>query len=116
MGIYRTSRPMIVDALQCAEAKTIATDLGFINVKRGDWVICGEGSECYVVDDAFFQRTFIAVPGHLQVSEPTERKLQGCSKQFESDQAQTPPQPCSRRGRTHPASHILSRSHFLTQL
>ena len=30
MGIYRTSRPMIVDALQCTEAKTIATDLDFI--------------------------------------------------------------------------------------
>jgi hypothetical protein len=37
---YCTSRPMIVDAVQCASTKTIATDLGFINVKRGDWVVC----------------------------------------------------------------------------
>jgi hypothetical protein len=46
MGIYRISRPVIVDAVQCTEVKTIATDLGFVNVKQGQWVICGEGSEC----------------------------------------------------------------------
>lgn len=61
MGIYQIARPVIVDALQCTEAKTIATDLGFINVKPGEWVVCGEGGECYVVDDAFFRRTFISM-------------------------------------------------------
>jgi hypothetical protein len=49
MGMYRTLRPMIVDAVQCEEPRTIATDLGFINAKRGEWVICGEGGECYIV-------------------------------------------------------------------
>jgi hypothetical protein len=52
---------MIVDAVQCASTKTIATDLGFINVKREDWVVCGEGGECYVVEDAFFRSTFISI-------------------------------------------------------
>lgn len=61
MARYCTSRPMIVDAVQCASTKTIATDLGFINVKRGDWVVCGEGGECYVVEDAFFRSTFISI-------------------------------------------------------
>jgi hypothetical protein len=61
MSTYRTARPLVVDAFQCIEDKTIATDLGFINVKRGDWVICGEGGESYIVDDAFFRRTFAAV-------------------------------------------------------
>jgi len=27
-------------------------------VQRGDWIVRGENGECYVVDDAFFQRTF----------------------------------------------------------
>jgi hypothetical protein len=58
MSAFRTRRPLLVDATQCTETKTIATDLGFCNVKRGDWVIRGEDGECYVVDDAFFQRTF----------------------------------------------------------
>jgi hypothetical protein len=52
---------MIVDAVQCTSTKTIATDLGFINVKRGDWVVCGEGGECYVVEDAFFRSTFNSI-------------------------------------------------------
>jgi hypothetical protein len=52
---------MIVDALQCTSTKTIATDLGFINVTQGEWVVCGEGGECYVLEDAFFRRTFISI-------------------------------------------------------
>ena len=115
MGMYRTSRPMIVDAVQCTEARTIATDLGFINVKRGDWVICGEGGECYVVDDVFFQRTFVSVQGHLRTPEPAERQLRRLSERFESDPAQIPPQPCSRRGGTRPMSRMARRSHFPTQ-
>jgi hypothetical protein len=115
MGIYRTSRPMIVDAVQCTEAKTIATDLGFINVNRGDWVICGEGSECYVVDDVFFQRTFVAVQGNLRTTEPDERKIPGRSERLESDPAQAPPQACSRRGRTRPTSHVVRRGHIPSQ-
>ena len=115
MGIYRTSRPLIVDAVQCTEAKTIATDLGSINVKRGDWVICGEGSECYVVDDAFFQRTFVAVHGHLRTPEPDERRLQDRSERSESDPTRNPPQPCTRRGRPRPMSHMVRRSHSPTQ-
>jgi hypothetical protein len=51
----------LVDATQATESSTIATDLGFVNVKRGDWVVRGEDGECYVVDDAFFQRTFVSI-------------------------------------------------------
>lgn len=61
MSTYCSSRPLLVDAVQSAETKTIATDLGFINVRPGEWVICGEAGECYIVDDAFFRRTFVAV-------------------------------------------------------
>jgi hypothetical protein len=39
MGTYRTSRPLIVvEAVQSAEAKTAATDLGFVNVRQGNWL------------------------------------------------------------------------------
>ena len=106
---------MIVDAVQCTEAKTIATDLGFINVKRGDWVICGEGGESYVVDDAFFQRTFVSVQEYLRTPEPAEQKLRGRSEHFESDPAQIPSQPRPRRGRIRTMSHMVRRSHFPPQ-
>jgi len=58
MSAFRTRRPLLVDAQQCTETKTIATDLGFCNVQRGDWIIRGEDGECYVVDDAFFNAPF----------------------------------------------------------
>ena len=61
MGAFRTCRPLLVDATQAEQSQTIATDLGFCNVQRGDWVIRGEDGECYVVDDAFFQRTFTSI-------------------------------------------------------
>jgi hypothetical protein len=58
MGLFRTQRPLLVDANQCTMPMTIQTDSGLRQVRRGDWVVRGEGGECYVVDDAFFQRTF----------------------------------------------------------
>jgi hypothetical protein len=64
MGTFRTCRPLLVDATQCKEDQTIATDLGFRHVKRGDWVVRGEDGECYVVDDAFFQRTFTSLQSY----------------------------------------------------
>lgn len=61
MSKFRTRRPLLVDATQCKERKTVATDLGFRNVSAGDWIIRGENGESYVVDDAFFQRTFTSI-------------------------------------------------------
>jgi len=61
MSAFRTCRPLLVDAEQSTEAKTISTDLGFCNVQRGDWIVRGENGECYVLDDAFFQRTFAPI-------------------------------------------------------
>ncbi len=59
MGLFRLSRPITVDARQSTKAETIATDLGFANINPGDWVIQGEGGESYIVDNDFFQRTFV---------------------------------------------------------
>ena len=58
MGLFRIIRPITVDARQSTKAETIVTDLGFTNVNPGDWVICGEGGESYIVNNEFFQRTF----------------------------------------------------------
>ena len=37
-------------------------DAGERKVLPGDWIIEGENHECYVVDNAFFQRTFVPIP------------------------------------------------------
>lgn len=61
MKTFRTCRPLLVEATQCNLRGTILTDTGEREVLPGDWIIHGEDNECYVVDDAFFQRTFAPI-------------------------------------------------------
>jgi hypothetical protein len=67
MQTFRTCRPLLVEATQCERPTRIYTDAGVREVKAGDWVIHGEDHECYVVDDAFFQRTFSPIEWHREV-------------------------------------------------
>ncbi|HEY0760158.1 MAG TPA: hypothetical protein VGD59_12980 [Acidisarcina sp.] len=77
MSVFRTRRPLLVDATQCAVPTTITTDTGFRHVESGDWIIHGEDGETYVVDDTYFQRTYVAVDDswtdvHTAVLEPEQ--------------------------------------------
>jgi len=56
---------------------TIQTDGGVRRVHRGDWIVRGEGGECYVVDDAFFQRTFTP-DGSTNANLESEGRHYGC--------------------------------------
>jgi len=62
MNTFRTRRPLLVNATQCTSASMIVTDHGKRNIRPGDWIIEGENHERYVVDDAFFHRTFAPLP------------------------------------------------------
>jgi hypothetical protein len=105
MGRYRTSRSIIVDAIQCTEAKTIATDFGFINVKQGEWVICGEGGETYIVDDSFFQRTFVSIQENAQILEHVSRTERGPAPMTSSGSS-------FHRNRTRRAPRLVRRRRF----
>jgi hypothetical protein len=74
MKTYRTIRPLLVEATRCTSQTTIATDMGEKVAKKGDWVIVGEDHELYVVDDAFFQRTFAPIEWKREY----EGKSYGC--------------------------------------
>lgn len=74
MATYRTSRPLLVEATRCTAPMTVVTDLGERVVQAGDWIISGEDNERYIVDDAFFQRTFRP----LEWMRTTEGKQYGC--------------------------------------
>lgn len=74
MNTFRTCRPLLVNATQCTQATTILTSTGHRNAHPGDWIIEGENHERYIVDNAFFQRTFAPIPW-----EPlTEGRQYGC--------------------------------------
>lgn len=74
VATYRTSRPLLVEATRCTAPMTVVTDLGERVVQAGDWIISGEDNERYIVDDAFFQRTFRP----LEWMRTTEGKQYGC--------------------------------------
>ena len=78
MSTFRTLRPLVVDATQCEHGKTIATDTGFCNVSKGDWIVKGENGETYVVDDAFFQRTFTPLQTYPWETQTEEGRHYGC--------------------------------------
>lgn len=61
MATYRTTRPLLVEAKKCESQQVVLTDVGQRVARPGDWIIYGEDSELYVVDDAFFQRTFAPI-------------------------------------------------------
>lgn len=74
MNTFRTRRPLLIKASQCTHDALILTDLGKRQVHTGDWIIEGENHEQYIVDNAFFQRTFVSTPW-----EPIEKGRQyGC--------------------------------------
>ena len=77
MSAFRTRRPLLVDATQSKAAGTIVTDTGFRNIRRGDWIITGEDGERYVVDDEYFQRTFIPLETYPGEMHPEGRNY-GC--------------------------------------
>lgn len=74
VATYRTTRPLLVEATRCTTPRTIVTDLGERVVRAGDWIISGEDNERYIVDDAFFQRTFKP----LEWMRSAEGKEYGC--------------------------------------
>jgi hypothetical protein len=74
MNTFRTCRPLLVSATRCDAPRTIVSDVGERQVRPGDWIIHGEDNELYVVDDAFFQRTFAPV----EWERTTEGREYGC--------------------------------------
>jgi hypothetical protein len=78
MSAFRTCRPLLVDAEQCDHARTITTDTGFRHVQKGEWIITGEDGERYVLDDAFFQRTFAPIQSNPWETTSAEGRSYGC--------------------------------------
>jgi hypothetical protein len=111
MGLFRICRPITVDARQSSEAGTIATDLGFIHVKRGDWIIRGEDNESYILNDEFFQRTFAPVK-----EEQLSREVRAAPDQAPAaENSKTSPytvDSCVRGRRKHRADRAVAKRSF----
>jgi hypothetical protein len=78
MSIFRTVRPLIVDAVQCESTGTLPADCGIGTVIKGQWIVKGENGETYILDDSFFKRTFQPLPGTALYLESKEGRSYGC--------------------------------------
>jgi hypothetical protein len=47
-------------------------------VSKGDWIVNGENGETYVVDNAFFQRTFTPLQAYSSKPKTEEGRHYGC--------------------------------------
>jgi hypothetical protein len=78
MAAFRTVRPLLVDATQAEQSKTISTKTGLLNVAKGDWIVTGENGETYIVDNAFFHRTFLRFQNYPCQQETEQGRHYGC--------------------------------------
>ena len=78
MSTFRTVRPLLVDATQSEQSEIIVTKTGVCNVSKGDWIVKGENGETYVVDNAFFHRTFTSLNIYPRTLEHEEGRHYGC--------------------------------------
>jgi hypothetical protein len=78
MAAFRSIRPLLVDATQAEESTTVSTPTGLCTVAKGDWMVTGENGETYVVDNPFFQRTFMRFATDPRQQERNEGRNYGC--------------------------------------
>jgi hypothetical protein len=78
MSTFRTLRPLVVDATQCDGSEKIFTGADGRIASKGDWIIKGENGETYIVDNAFFQRTFTSFQTYPSKLNNEEGRHYGC--------------------------------------
>jgi hypothetical protein len=78
MSTFRTLRPLIVDATQCDGSEKTFTGADGRIASKGDWIVKGENGETYIVDNAFFQRTFTSLQTYNSHLNNEEGRHYGC--------------------------------------
>jgi len=76
--IYRTIKPLLVDAIQANEPLDIPTENGPVHIKRGDWLIRDPQGNLSRWDDISFKSTYESLNTSRQLEELCEGKAWGC--------------------------------------
>lgn len=76
--LYRTSRPMVVDAVRIEEATDVDTPDGLLHVEPGEWLVRGDNNALFTCDASYFARTFERVEYSRDLSDFDEGKPCGC--------------------------------------
>lgn len=76
--IYRSIKPLLVDAIQVKEPEDIRTEGGILHVKPGDWLIRDVHGNLVRCDDINFKCSYEAMDGHKELEYFMEGKPCGC--------------------------------------
>jgi hypothetical protein len=56
--LYRTVRPLVVEAVRVEKPTDVDTPQGKVHVERGEWLVRESGSTLFSCDASYFARTF----------------------------------------------------------
>ena len=76
--LYRTIKPLLVDAIQVKEPLEVPTQGGVLHVKPGDWLIRDTQGNLTRCDDMNFKCSYQSLDGSRDLAYFAEGKPCGC--------------------------------------
>lgn len=76
--LYRSVKPLLVEAVQAKETADITTQGGVVHVNRGDWLVRDPQGNLLRCDDINFKSTYEPLDSSARLEELSEGKACGC--------------------------------------
>jgi len=76
--LYRSIKPLVVDAVQVEEATEVHTEGGLVHAERGDWLLRDPQGNLVRFSDADFKCTFDPLRDSTPLELLREGKSYGC--------------------------------------
>jgi hypothetical protein len=76
--LYRTIKPLVVDAIQVKEPGEVRTKDGVLRVETGDWLVRDPQGNLVRCDDINFKCTYESLSDAIGVEDLNEAKPCGC--------------------------------------
>jgi len=76
--LYRSIKPLLVDAVQVKEPTDISTQGGVLHVNAGDWLVRDPQGNLVRCDDTHFKCTYEPLASSVRVEDLNEGRTCGC--------------------------------------
>jgi hypothetical protein len=76
--LYRSIKPLVVDAIQVKEAGEVRTKEGLLQVNAGDWLVRDAQGNLVRCDDSNFKCTYESLAHAARIEDMNEGKSCGC--------------------------------------
>jgi hypothetical protein len=76
--LYRSVKPLLVEAVQAKEPADIPTEGGVVHVNRGDWLVRDPQGNLLRCDDINFKSTYELLDSSARLQDLNESKPCGC--------------------------------------